>query len=451
MRIYVFTGPTLSPEAGRAELEAVYLPPVSQGDVYRVGLQRPQAIGIIDGYFERVPAVWHKEILWAMTQGIHVYGSASMGALRAAELSPFGMEGVGEIFEAYRDGRLEDDDEVAVAHGYAETGYRPLSEAMINIRCTLAAAELAGLLRPVTRAALERIAKVLFYPERSYPRILEQALAEGLPAAELERFRDWLPRGHVNQKQQDAVAMLRVMREQLAAGPEPKGVSFTLEYTAAWDPLTVLAGAADADPAGSVEMVTTSLLIDELRLNDGAYTRAFQTALLRHLALSEAQRQRCTVEADAAKKAAAVWHSEYGLSALEELDSWLEANHLTREQFEELMRDEALVERISSQARWEVVRRLPNHLRVTGEYGSLLARAREKQRVLEARGLENPAPEDVGLRSEALFEWHFQRLGRPVPASIRQYARQVGFSDEDAFLRAVLREYCYQKVMGDVR
>src|SRR5688572_15360000 len=172
MSIYIFTGPTLSPEAVRAELDAVCLPPVSQGDVYRVGLKRPRALGIIDGYFERVPAVWHKEILWAMSQGIHVFGSASMGALRAAELAPFGMEGVGEIFEAYRDGDLEDDDEVAVAHGATESGYRCLSEAMINIRRTLEAAEAGGIIGAETRAGLVRIAKTIFYPDRHYPRLL---------------------------------------------------------------------------------------------------------------------------------------------------------------------------------------------------------------------------------------------------------------------------------------
>src|SRR3954469_15630639 len=134
MSIYIFTGPTLTAEAVRAELDAVCLPPVAQGDVYRIGLRKPRAIGIIDGYFERLPAVWHKEILWAMSQGIHVFGSASMGALRASELAPFGMEGVGKIFEAYRDGVLEDDDEVAVAHGSSETGYRVLSDATLNIR-----------------------------------------------------------------------------------------------------------------------------------------------------------------------------------------------------------------------------------------------------------------------------------------------------------------------------
>ena len=70
----------------------------------RSSATRPRAVGIIDGYFQQVPSVWHKEILWAMAQGVHVFGSASMGALRAAELAPFGMRGVGLIFEAYRDG-----------------------------------------------------------------------------------------------------------------------------------------------------------------------------------------------------------------------------------------------------------------------------------------------------------------------------------------------------------
>ena len=146
MSLFVFLGPTLPLAEARAVLDATYLPPVSQGDVYRASLERPSAIGIIDGYFERVPAVWHKEILWAMSQGIHVFGAASTGALRAAELAPYGMVGVGAIFEAFRTGVLEDDDEVAVVHGAEDTGYRSLSEAMVNVRATLGHAEAAGLI-----------------------------------------------------------------------------------------------------------------------------------------------------------------------------------------------------------------------------------------------------------------------------------------------------------------
>lgn len=79
MKPVIFAGPTINADAIRAALDAEVLPPVAQGDVYRVARQRPPAIGIIDGYFEGVPSVWHKEILWAMEQGVPVFGCASMG------------------------------------------------------------------------------------------------------------------------------------------------------------------------------------------------------------------------------------------------------------------------------------------------------------------------------------------------------------------------------------
>ena len=138
MTVHVFVGPTLDIRAARQLLpDATFLPPVSQGDVLRSATRRPTAIGIIDGRFHDVPAVWHKEILWALSRGIPVYGSASMGALRAAELAPYGMRGVGKIFEAYHSGLLNDDDEVAVAHGDADSAYHPTNEAMVSIRETL--------------------------------------------------------------------------------------------------------------------------------------------------------------------------------------------------------------------------------------------------------------------------------------------------------------------------
>src|SRR5437762_13530615 len=137
MNAVIFAGPSL-PQAFRPDDPALeWRPPVKQGEVYEAALARPAIIGIIDGYFEATPTVWHKEILWAMSQGIHVYGSASIGALRAAELHHFGMVGIGRIFAAYRDGILTDDDAVAVLHGPDELGYSAATEAMVNIRATL--------------------------------------------------------------------------------------------------------------------------------------------------------------------------------------------------------------------------------------------------------------------------------------------------------------------------
>ena len=129
MNAVVFLGPTL-PRAEAADLlPATYLPPARQGDIYRaVRALRPVTVGLVDGRFLDTGAVWHREILWALSQGVHVFGAASMGALRAAELAPFGMRGVGQVFAAYRDGcwpgdpdAFEDDDEVAVRSRTART------------------------------------------------------------------------------------------------------------------------------------------------------------------------------------------------------------------------------------------------------------------------------------------------------------------------------------------
>jgi hypothetical protein len=239
MKPVVFIGPTIAAAEARTQLDARFLPPAAQGDVLRAARGRPPAIGLVDGYFDRVPAVWHKEILWALTAGVHVFGAASMGALRAAELAPFGMRGVGWIFACYRAGVLEDDDEVAVAHAPAEAGFAAMSEAMVNIRCTLAVAQSAGVLRPSTRSALEWTAKDLFYADRHYPPLLARAGRAGAPADELDRFREWLPAGRVDRKRLDAIEMLAAMRDLLVGDPAPPAVRFRLAVTDPWRALEV--------------------------------------------------------------------------------------------------------------------------------------------------------------------------------------------------------------------
>ena len=84
MNAVIFAGPSLPPPFRPADPALEWRPPVKQGELYQAALSRPAIIGIIDGYFEVTPTVWHKEMLWAMSQGIHIYGSASIGALLEA-------------------------------------------------------------------------------------------------------------------------------------------------------------------------------------------------------------------------------------------------------------------------------------------------------------------------------------------------------------------------------
>jgi hypothetical protein len=450
MSIFVFIGPTLSVSEASAELDAVYLPPVAQGDVYRVARLNPRAIGIVDGYFQRVPAVWHKEILWAMTQGVHVFGSASMGALRAAELESFGMEGVGAIFEAYRSGLLTDDDEVAVTHASAEAGYALQSEAMVNVRATLAAAEADGVLRPATRAAVERIAKDLFYPDRTYALILRRAVAQTGPAAELEALRAWLPGGRVDQKQADAIAMLRRMRARLAADPAPQRATFRLEQTLQWQRAQRSGGAIGAaveDPAAGVRLRP---LLDELGLAGDAYIDAHQATLLSYLALREAEYDGYEVETAEIEQMRAQFCQTRALQEPRDLDRWLRENGLTAERLMALLREEALRSRLAESVEPEIVSQLPDHLRLVDAYRGLLARAQHKQRALEARGLQQAGLDELGLSEEALVQWHFARLRRPLPSDIETYARAHGFESAATFARALAREHSFVQTVEAV-
>jgi hypothetical protein len=230
----IFAGPSLPPGRRPDDARLEWRPPVRQGDLYRAALARPAIIGVVDGYFEITPTVWHKEILWAMQAGIHVYGAASIGALRAAELDTFGMRGVGRIYEAFRDGVLEDDDEVAVLHGPEELGYPPLTEAMVNLRATFAAAVEAGVIDATLARRLTDIGKALFYKERGYDAVLRAAEAAGIPAAPLSHLSAWLPQGRLDTKRADAEAMLEAVRAHLAAGMSPLRVSYGMAETAAW-------------------------------------------------------------------------------------------------------------------------------------------------------------------------------------------------------------------------
>lgn len=232
--IVLFSGPTLPHAEIPGDVEV--LPPVSQGDVARLVAQptarRPRWIAIVDGVYERVPAVWHKEILWALSRGIWVGGAASMGALRAAELAPYGMTGVGRVYRAALSGELVDD-EVAVAHLGAEDDYRPVSVAMVDIRATLDAATAAGVLSVDEAATLAADAKRLHYPDRRW-----SAIARGTP-----RLREWLRGRRHSVKADDARALIDLVRTR----PEPAAVTWRLEETEQWRAARPAPGSAGTD------------------------------------------------------------------------------------------------------------------------------------------------------------------------------------------------------------
>jgi len=200
-----------------------------------------RAVVLIDGVFDRIPAVRHKELMLLMSRGVPVIGAASMGALRAAELGACGMIGVGRIFDAYASGRLVRDDEVALLHAPAQLGWAPLTEPLVNVRATLLRAVRARIAPVAVARDLLTLASAVFYKERTWPGLLDAARAAGVAPAELERLAGWLPAHRVDLKRADAQAALRyVLTMEIPAlrAPPPPATSFSaaLAEQLAWRP-----------------------------------------------------------------------------------------------------------------------------------------------------------------------------------------------------------------------
>ncbi|MEX0302106.1 MAG: TfuA-like protein [Leisingera sp.] len=436
MTAVVFTGPTLPAEDVLQILDATVLPPAAQGDIYRAARQGAAAIGLIDGYFEGVPSVWHKEILWAMEQGIAVFGSASMGALRAAELAAFGMSGVGSIYEDYASGEISDDDEVAVLHSPAELGFAPLSEPMVSVRATVTRATSEAVLQAEHAGELLDAAKALFFHDRNWERILG-------PFAKTPwhgRFSVWLETGRVDAKREDALEMLRQMavylrERQETAGPPPQKTETTL----AWQTLV-----SRIDAEKPLLEDEEQRVLDELRLTPERFGEVRRRAALRCFSLAQAEgKGRMPKRAELAQQMAA-HREELGLFTGAALRQWLKDNGLTAETYEQLLRGTA----VSSVETGALESRLEPHLlaelRQAGAYAALKSRAASKLQHLSGhRQLAGRLAEPEQLR---LLAWYFEtQLQRGIPDDLAKYAKSVGLGSREEFYELIRQEFMYHQ------
>ncbi|MFT3917500.1 MAG: TfuA domain-containing protein [Anaeromyxobacteraceae bacterium] len=211
--LVVFLGPSLPAPVAERLAPCTVLPPARAGDVVAALAARPLAIALVDGYFETVPSVWHHELLEALEAGVAVFGGASLGALRAAELERHGMVGVGRIFRWVKSGVVEDDAEVALLHAPAEWGFRPMTLPLVNVRAAAEDARTAGALKPAEGRALVAAAEGIHFTERTWPGVIERA---GLREAARERLLAFLPEAP-DPKAEDAKATVRAAAEYVKA------------------------------------------------------------------------------------------------------------------------------------------------------------------------------------------------------------------------------------------
>ena len=206
-KVVVFIGPSLSLAEAREILDADYHPPIARGDITALLNDPPDIIGIIDGVFHQQPAVSHKEIIQALKEGIMIVGASSMGALRAAELDSMGMVGIGTVYQYYRDGTIESDDDVAIV--FDPITHELLAEALVSMSYNFQVAENKGIITSNDYKVLYETAKNIFYPHRTYQRVFNESSLEKNKITELGTFLD---KHGIDIKAEDAKKALKYIK-----------------------------------------------------------------------------------------------------------------------------------------------------------------------------------------------------------------------------------------------
>jgi TfuA protein len=213
----IFLGPSLSRQKAKNILEADYRPPAKKGDLLRLAdLTKDLAmVGLVDGFFlQDYPPTPIEVYQLATKKNMLLVGAASLGALRAVELEKFGMIGIGKIFELYKTGKIDADDEVAVT--FEEGQHTLQSEAMIDIRFNLFIAKRKGIIDETTKREITKVAKNVYFPFRNYTDILDLTKQQ-YPRSNsyIESLRTYITNNRESLKERDAIKLIKYMKQQI--------------------------------------------------------------------------------------------------------------------------------------------------------------------------------------------------------------------------------------------
>lgn len=224
MKCVIFAGPTISEAEAKRYLDAIYLPPVKEGDIINALLKyEPDIIGIIDGASYPELEVWHREILYAVENGVSVYGSSSIGAIRAVEMGAHGMIGVGEVYKYLQSLTISDDDEVMCEYDYYNGEYLRRSEPFINIKATLEAARQNNVIDDKEYDHLVKSAKSFYYRERSIEKSIEKCRElQLISAGNLEDLKVFAKHSYIDIQKEDAILLLQSIKAAQVISSEAK-------------------------------------------------------------------------------------------------------------------------------------------------------------------------------------------------------------------------------------
>jgi hypothetical protein len=273
--------------------------------------------------------------------------------------------------------------------------------------------------------------------------LLDAAGQRGALSAELKRFRAWLPAGRISRKQEDALALLATLGDFLASDRPRLVVDYRFEHTETWD--TDITFAAPLGLAAEFGVsLRRELLLDELRLCCDERASLQSEALAMALSRREAERSHITVTAVEIATFRRRWLDRRGLRDPDALAAWCRRNGLEGGTFDDFIATRAREHRIAAMARDLIDDSLTDALRLRGSYVALAERALAKQRALVEAGAVDLSLAESGLSAFDLLAWFCEnRLRRPLPTDVEEFAAELAFPSAETLYRALLRERLY--------
>ncbi len=155
--------------------------PARRGDIENAVRQGVKRIYLIDGVLigDYPPSPY--EIVAAMQKGVMMLGAASLGAIRAVELSRHGMLGIGWVYNQYLQGKIVRDDELLVL--FTENNFRALTWPLVNLRYAIA--WLTRNRKVDLRKGLNFLKRCeqVYFTERTIPTLVKMAIDVGIEKA----------------------------------------------------------------------------------------------------------------------------------------------------------------------------------------------------------------------------------------------------------------------------
>jgi hypothetical protein len=220
MKTIVFSGPSIAEAEVHRLAAATHAPPIKRGDL--AAADDYDVIVILDGEFGQNLSVSPKEILAVLEKGKTVIGASSMGALRASELDRSGMIGVGWVYDYFRRSAVRRDADVALV--YSPFDFKPMTVPMVDIEYWMEQASAAGLIRNKERAHLLKVARNIFFAERTLDGLMG-ALRRAIGGQALDSLLAFSGGTIPNVKSVDAAEAVRLSASLAARGQPDREVN----------------------------------------------------------------------------------------------------------------------------------------------------------------------------------------------------------------------------------